>query len=98
MSNSPLSKESADKIKQFFVKSDKFSKFMTDSFDKDPTFPKCYKDLKPAQKKKFISIVIQQMNFSNVFTKEGLPQPTAADVVAIKKAIDNDKDLGKKVT
>ena len=38
------------------------------------------------------------MNFSKLFTKEGLPKTTNADAEVIKKVIENDKDLGKKVT
>ncbi len=53
-----------EKIKGFFLKSKEFNDAMVKSFDKDPEFPQCYKDLKPNQKTKFIQIIIQNMDFN----------------------------------
>ncbi len=70
MNEKPLSQGSIDKIKDFFVKNKEFNDAMVQSFDKDPKFPQCYKDMKPNQKKKFVTIIIQSMDFAPILNGE----------------------------
>lgn len=94
-----LSPKAIENIKGFFLKNKAFNDAMVQSFDNDPTFPQCYKDLKPNQKSRFIQIIIQNMDFGSILNGSSEDyQPSDADIQNIKTAIDSDKQLGPDVT
>ena len=63
MNNKTMSKQSVQKIQNWFVNNDKFNDAILKSLEADPSTPKCFKDLNPGQKKKFVKIVIQSIDF-----------------------------------
>lgn len=97
MNGKPLSSGAAKKVQNFFINNKSFNDAMVKGFDQDPSFPQCYKDLNQGQKRKFITILIQQMDFEKLLNGDD-SQPTDEDVKRIKSAIDADKDLGPKVS
>lgn len=65
-SGAPLSTASANKIKALFANSEFFSNAVFGQLqDSDDT--KCLSNLNKDQKKKFISIILDQMDFSTIF-------------------------------
>lgn len=96
MSGKPLSPSAAKKVQNFFLNNQAFNDAMISSFDKDPSFPKCYKDLSQGQKKRFIAIIIGQMDFEKLLNGDDT-QPSDADIKNINAAITADKQLGPSV-
>lgn len=86
----PLSKGAAQRVQNFFINNKAFNDAMIQAFDKDPSFPQCYKDLKPNQKKKFVTILIKQMDFEKILNGDD-STPTEGDITNIKNAISSDK-------
>ena len=86
----PLSKGAAQRVQNFFINNKAFNDAMIQAFDKDPSFPQCYKDLKPNQKKKFVTILIKQMDFEKILNGDD-STPTEGDITNIKNAISADK-------
>lgn len=66
MNGKPLSQGAAKKVQNFFINNKSFNDAMVKGFDQDPSFPQCYKDLNQGQKRKFITILIQQMDFEKL--------------------------------
>lgn len=67
MNNKPLSQGASKRLQTFFVNNKGFNDAMIKEYDENPSFPKCYKDLKSEQKRKFVGIIINQIDFSKIF-------------------------------
>lgn len=61
----PLSKDSLLKINNFFQTNQLFNSYFQ-YFENDPSFPLCYKSLEASQKKKFVMIMIEEIDFDQV--------------------------------
>jgi len=62
MSGQPLSAKNAAKIKKFFKDNKSFNDYMLENFDGEDT-PACLKNLNEGQKRKLISITIDNLDF-----------------------------------
>lgn len=90
-----LSPENAEKLRKFYKENKAFSDFMLTVFDDDKS-PQCLKELNESQKRKLISITIDQMDFSTLTKNEGNIENKAAQD-KLQAAIAADQDLGADV-
>lgn len=97
MNNKTLSEKSAAKLKDFFRDNKGFSDFMLTVFN-DPTSPECLKKLSESQKRKLITITIDQMDFTQLLSATATdPSQDKAAQAKLQAAIAADKDLGADV-
>jgi hypothetical protein len=96
MNNKTLSKQSTKKIQNWFVNNQKFNDAILKSLESDPDTPKCFKNLKPGQKKKIVKIIIQSIDFDSILN-DGDTEPSDAEINAVKDSIRKDPELGDSV-